>query len=113
MAEYIDKGKILSALDEIEPDESLYEYEHEVWLDCRLEIIHAESEDVAPVKYGRWVYNPNGMDWGLGAWICSECGCKNNNLGMDNRIKPLLFEGSKYCPNCGAKMDGGSKNEIG
>ena len=52
----------------------------------------------------------NGRDFNLGAWLCSECGCKNNNLGMDNRINPHIFSGSNYCPNCGARMDGGDED---
>ena len=56
---------------------------------------------------GEWVYNPNGMDWGLGAWECSLCGCNNNSLPMDKNIKPLRWAGAKYCGNCGAKMKGG------
>ena len=68
--------------------------------------------DVEPVRYGHWVYDPNGMDWGLPAWICSECHCQNNNIpthirGKDSMIRvtePLRWEGSDYCPNCGAKM---------
>lgn len=63
------------------------------------------AADVAPVKRGEWVWNPNGMDWGLGAWECSECACRNNNLAMNSKMNPLVFSGSKYCPNCGAKMD--------
>lgn len=43
--------------------------------------------DVAPVRHGRW--NPDGS--------CSRCG------EYDNK-DPF---GSKFCPNCGAKMDGG------
>lgn len=66
---------------------------------------NAPTADVAPVKHGKWVWDPNGMDWGLGAWKCSECANRNNNLPMDNKMNPLVFSGSKYCPNCGAKMD--------
>ena len=66
-----------------------------------------EAADVVEVKHGEWVYNPNGMDWGLGAWECSLCKCKNDNLGTSNKINPYLFAGSRYCPHCGAKMDGG------
>lgn len=95
MAEYIDRDTVLDIVKRTSGDYAT------AW--C--EISKLSAADVAPVKYGSWVYDPNGMDWDLGAWICSECGCKNDNLGMDNRIKPLLFEGSKYCPNCGAKMD--------
>jgi hypothetical protein len=47
------------------------------------------------------------MDWWLGAWQCSLCGCKNDNLPMDENINPLQWAGAKYCLNCGAKMKGG------
>ena len=58
-------------------------------------------------REGEWKYNPDGMDWGLGAWQCSLCGCNNHNLPMDNRVNPMRFAGAKYCPHCGAKMKGG------
>lgn len=68
-------------------------------------IRNAPAADVAPVKHGKWIWDPNGTDWNLGAWECSECACRNNNLPINNKINPLVFSGSKYCPNCGAKMD--------
>ena len=55
-----------------------------------------------------WKYNPNGMDWGLGAWECSMCGCRNDCLPMDKNINPMRWAGAKFCPNCGAKMKGSS-----
>lgn len=67
----------------------------------------APAADVAPVKHGHWVYNQNGHDWGLGAWECSLCHSVNNNLPIDKRFSPYVYAGSKYCPNCGAKMNGG------
>ena len=64
-------------------------------------------------KIGQWVYDENGMDWNLPAWVCSECHGRNNMIptyirGKDKMIKvehPLRWAGSKYCPNCGAKME--------
>lgn len=56
---------------------------------------------------GKWIYNPDGIDWGLGSWQCSLCGCNNHNLPRDNGTNPLVWAGSKFCPNCGAKMKGG------
>lgn len=53
-----------------------------------------------------WVYDPNGYDWCLGAWKCSKCGTPNNNIGGGKDINPLIFRGSKFCPECGEKMDG-------
>ena len=64
-----------------------------------------ELVEYAPVVHGKWVWNPNGMDFGLGSYECSVCYCRNNSLPMDQRMNPLMFSGSKYCPNCGAKMD--------
>ena len=60
--------------------------------------------NVKEIKYGHWEYDPNGTDWNLGAWRCSECGCKNNNLGMNKDINPYLFAGARYCPHCGVEM---------
>lgn len=65
----------------------------------------APTVDAEPVRHGRWVYDPDGMDFNLGAWVCSECKAKNDNLGGLQRINPYHFVGSRFCPNCGAKMD--------
>lgn len=62
------------------------------------------SIDAEPVRHGKWVYDPNANDWGIGGYICSECHVKNNNLPSSNVANPMIFVGTKYCPNCGAKM---------
>jgi len=64
-----------------------------------------QQPGIDAVAHAHWKYDPNGMDWNLGAWKCSACGCRNNNIGGDEKLNPLLFAGSKYCPNCGAVMD--------
>ena len=61
--------------------------------------------DVVPVVHAMWVWDPDGMDWRLGAWRCSRCSCKNLNLPMDSKINPRMFAGNCYCSQCGAKMD--------
>ena len=60
------------------------------------------SADVAPVRHGRWVSVPHKL-----ARVCSVC----------NRDEPYKFadidaDVYDYCPNCGAKMDGGAGNEC-
>lgn len=55
--------------------------------------------------HAHWEYDPNGMDWNMGAWRCSHCKERNNNIGGNEKINPLLFAGSSYCPSCGAIMD--------
>ena len=50
------------------------------------------AADVAPVVHGRWV------DAGRGIKACSNC---------NHGIKEHMACANHYCPNCGAKMDGG------
>ena len=65
------------------------------------------AADVARVRHGRWVWNPNGMDWGIGAWCCSECKSKAETWWANDPIyNPLHCSGGHFCGNCGARMDG-------
>lgn len=58
-----------------------------------------KAVDVAPVVHGRWI-----IDNVNGKIACSDCGCIY--LGYNWRFPP------NYCPNCGAKMDGGDGDEV-
>ena len=59
-------------------------------------------------KTGRWIWNPNGMDWNLGAWCCSECKFKAETWwANDEKYNPLMCSGGTFCGNCGARMNGG------
>ena len=75
-------------------------------------IVNTPLANVKEIKYGHWEYDHNGMDWGIGAWICSECGYKNDNLGTKNNINPYVFAGSHYCPQCGAQMIRPTINKV-
>lgn len=55
------------------------------------DVIDSPAADVAPVVHGRKIENGNIGCFGLCS-LCSEC----------------LPYGANYCPNCGARMDGGS-----
>ena len=63
-------------------------------------------------KTGQWVYDENGMDWNLGAWVCSKCHMRNDNIppgikfndGWRKVGNPYMWQGSKFCPNCGVRM---------
>lgn len=69
----------------------------------------APVADVAPIVHAEWIWDDNAMDWGLGAWVCSACFCRNANLPADKNINPYMWAGAKYCPHCGAKMVDGSR----
>ena len=52
------------------------------------------NKDVAPVRHGHWVKEKSDV---LIHWHCSVC---KNCYYLDE-------PNANYCPNCGAKMDGG------
>ena len=64
-----------------------------------IEII--EAPDVAPVVHGKWLDEdfPEKMATVHGMAICSVCGKLSHKAEHGYNIL------SKYCPNCGAKMD--------
>ena len=72
----------------------------DAWRGAEEEVIAAPAVDAVEVVHGRWIINNvvidnNGRtmpDWPK----CSEC-------GMQNDLE------RNYCPECGAKMDGGER----
>lgn len=61
---------------------------------ARRALCEIPAADVAPVVHGRWIKTDHGNDTLLAS--CSQC-----NYPVD------WWRGkTKYCPNCGAKMDG-------
>ena len=57
-------------------------------------IVAMPHDDVAPVVHGRWIMHDD--EFGL---TCECSACHIETMGDGN-----------YCPNCGAKMDGGAGN---
>lgn len=72
-------------------------------LDCKQ---IATAADVRPVVRGRWTWDENGMDWGIGAWRCSACGVRPPMWWNTERTSPMYKNGHCFCPNCGAEMEG-------
>ena len=60
----------------------------------------APAADVAPVVHGRWIED------GSLIITCSECKRGYNLIAKYTHQQPCSY----YCPNCGAKMDGGAEN---
>ena len=81
------------------------------WLDgtCLVIPVHqieiAPTIETEPVVYGKWQWDENAVDWGIGAWVCSECHSTNDNIHAKKDENPLFWKGSQRCPVCGAKMN--------
>ena len=66
-------------------------------LHCAFE---APTVDAVPVVHGRWIDKQTGAYGRWQSW-CSACGKHSGIGGIESNRHKL------YCPNCGAKMDGG------
>lgn len=104
MTDYVDRNKVLAGEE--------FFGEHATWDNPMTEgclavrsdfIMNLPAADVVEVKHGRWIDKTwtTEDDWSCynhHIVICSVC-----NKQFDYTIN----EKSNYCPNCGAKMDGG------
>lgn len=91
MAEYIEREPILKFIEDgLNNPDKLKAFGHDA-IEIMTEVQYAPAADVAPVVHGRW-------DSIGGIITCSEC----------ERWFNLLPIFSHYCPNCGAKMQGGT-----
>lgn len=65
------------------------------------------TEDVAPVAHGRWDNVPNTY-----MSVISKDGAYHGNAttcSVCHEVNPNAYK-TNYCPNCGAKMDGGKES---
>lgn len=58
------------------------------------------AADVAPVVHGKWTEIKGVYDKRSIWYRCDRCGQSAEKMFL-----------SKYCPNCGARMDGGAEND--
>ena len=104
MAEYIEREALEVALNHrlnfLMAENGEYDHYTSGFDEAVTRVENFPAADVAPVRHGRWVSVPHKL-----ARVCSVC----------NRDEPYKFadidaDVYDYCPNCGAKMDGGAGN---
>lgn len=62
------------------------------------------TADVAPVRHGEWIYGED--EFGIDGYRCDKCGFF---VPWNYASKNISYiKDYHYCPNCGAKMDGGA-----
>ena len=108
MAEYMNKEVFLSSMG-LTGDETKYgdrdaEHQHRSYSTyMSYEIMDSVEdsiveEELAPVQHGRWEWDTEDI------YRCSNCAEKSH-------VKEVMGHPEwDYCPNCGAKMDGGNGN---
>lgn len=96
MGDLIDRDELLEKMPK---DDKLLSYY------VRRMIVDAPAVDAAPVVHGRWLDCYDNFE-------TAECDrCKNQfEVTFDGEANGALFDGFKqfykFCPHCGAKMDG-------
>ena len=96
MAEYIEREYAVDAVLDVYCDTP------DIDLSCEkfeAAILKIPAADVAPVVHGRWV--PTKAPFMNECKDCSVCG-----------YRTVWGHRYNYCPNCGAKMDGGDSDEA-
>lgn len=90
MAEYIDREAAEYAVGEA----------HLKGLNPLWELRDVPAANVAPVVHGRWGTGRFNLETGNYEEQCTRC----RNFSQEY--------GKPYCPNCGARMDGGAEDEV-
>lgn len=126
MDEYIKRE---AALHEIERREVLMVGDKRISVDAMKSFIkNRPAADVVPVVHGRWILEAHdemvNYRWNVTA-ECSECCDEQKEIwaGFFPNVPPCIARDvalisaesvklSNYCPNCGARMDGGDDGET-
>ena len=99
--EYIDREALMNAIPKPwAKDEKISQWG--AVMDCIVIATSIPAADVAPVVHGEWVKSLK--QYSYYQYRCSVCGFDNYSHKTRNGVIKLM----KYCPNCGAKMDGGT-----
>lgn len=109
MAEYIEREALLEKLHEIggcgaEPDTWADGYDKAIDVAYGL-VLRTPAANVAPARHGAWKKSSDDY-CGLNIIKCSLCH-EEWCFEVDDDVVDLNYN---YCPNCGARMDGGDGN---
>ena len=97
MAEYIEKNVAIARLTALEIGNPCA-----TMPDAKRQIADTRAVDVAPVVHGRWEIDADGD------WYCTNC---DEVVAICESGRERTYR-KPYCPNCGAKMDGGGSDEA-
>lgn len=101
MKEYLDKKKLLMALNDKYHDMSAMPESYYAGFQYAIKLIEKlrVSEEVAPVKHGKWIE----VNREYGTYMCSVC--QTSDSDCSDYWKTHNVKEQDYCPYCGARLD--------
>lgn len=109
----IDKSAVMEQLRAIERNGKITDAQK--FRQAKFVVENAPTIEAEPVQHGRWIEKPpykyetvKGLEFQI---VCSRCDEQNASIKFDENHVPIAksFWTSRFCPNCGALMDGGAK----
>jgi hypothetical protein len=78
---------------------------------CR-DIDEQPTVDAAPVVHGEWVECDDLESAMKGKVVCSNCKEPQQSIEISNEYIRFKNQKTRYCPNCGAIMDGKEQDHV-
>ena len=102
MCDYISRDMAIARLTKVEVTNRLA-----TMTDAKREIAEMPAADVVPVVHGKWIIVTGDDEFDV---KCPKCGWDDIFEVAGIAAVKMISEPMHYCPNCGAKMDGGVDN---
>lgn len=102
MCDYISRDMAIARLTKVEVTNRLA-----TMTDAKREIAEMPAADVVPVVHGKWIIGTGDDEFDV---KCPKCGWDDIFEVAGITAVKRISEPMHYCPNCGAKMDGGVDN---
>lgn len=112
MTEYIERANLIARIEYYVTHTTEGKGEHYAYSVVLNEVLNRPAADVAPVRHGRWIgCNGEIVDWDENNPGCPRhscfCSICKSWLTASDEFPVIAY----FCPNCGAKMDGGADND--
>lgn len=103
MKEYIERAVAVQELEVLRQEYEMHDDCDElVARRCRDALSAVPAADVAEVRHGRWEFlGPNRLIKSCMCGTCSVC-----------HVRSVYIVNTAICPNCGARMESGTKHET-
>lgn len=106
MAEYIEREAAIDAIMKVYVRTAGYKARERVF-EAEEAVHRLPAADVAPVVHGKWIIGTGDDEFDV---KCPKCGWDDIFEVAGIAAVKRISEPMHYCPNCGAKMDGGVDN---